>query len=96
MQNALDFSKQKQSIEIKAFTGRAGVQIEIKDYGSGIPDYAEQRIFDRFYSLSRPESHKKGTGLGLSFVKEIVRLHQGSIQIKNHPEGGVLATLILP
>ena len=72
------------------------IRIEILDQGPGMPDYAEQRIFDRFYSLSRPLSQKKGTGLGLSFVKEIARLHNGSIEITNHPENGVIAILNLP
>ena len=45
------------------------------DSGSGIPDYALERIFERFYSLPR-ENGLKSSGLGLAFVQEVARLHQ--------------------
>lgn len=65
------------------------------DDGPGIPDYARERIFERFYSLPRP--HKaKSTGLGLPFVREVALLHGGTVEIHNRPEGGVCACLHLP
>ncbi|MBF3299530.1 two-component system sensor histidine kinase CreC, partial [Leptospira borgpetersenii serovar Ballum] len=65
------------------------------DTGSGIPDYALARIFERFYSLPRA-SGQKSSGLGLAFVQEVARLHQGEIALVNRPEGGVEARLTLP
>lgn len=64
------------------------------DSGSGIPDYALDRIFERFYSLPR-ENGVKSSGLGLAFVQEVARLHQGEITLRNREEGGVIATLTL-
>ncbi|WP_043585290.1 two-component system sensor histidine kinase CreC [Geminisphaera colitermitum] len=69
--------------------------ITIDDTGPGIPDYAQERVFERFYSLPRPESGAKSTGLGLSFVREVAHLHGGDITLQNRPEGGCRATLTL-
>jgi two-component system sensor histidine kinase CreC len=66
------------------------------DSGSGIPDYALDRIFERFYSLPRPGNGRKGSGLGLNFVREIARLHGGDVRLSNRPEGGVCASLFIP
>ena len=68
--------------------------ITVRDSGQGIPDYALNRIFERFYSLPREDGHKS-SGLGLAFVQEVARLHQGTIQVINLPAGGVEARLTL-
>ena len=73
-----------------------GVDIVVRDQGPGIPDYADARVFEKFYSLARPHSNKKSTGLGLPFVKEIAELHHGRVSLKNADGGGALATLALP
>jgi two-component system sensor histidine kinase CreC len=54
-------------------------------------------VFERFYSLPRPDTGKKSTGLGLCFVKEVAQLHGGSVELSNI-EGaqGAKAMLILP
>ena len=54
--------------------------------GPGIPDFAEGKVFEKFYSLARPATAKKSTGLGLSFVKEIADLHRGRATLKNQAE----------
>ena len=69
---------------------------QVPDRGPGIPDYAQDKVFEKFYSLARPHSRKKSTGLGLAFVKEIASLHHGRIELVNADGGGALATLSLP
>ncbi len=69
--------------------------IRIDDEGPGIPDYAKARIFERFYSLPRPDTGKKSTGLGLSLVNEVAKLHGGSIRIGNRAGAGASAELRL-
>jgi len=66
------------------------------DEGPGIPEYAQGRIFERFYSLARPGTGKKSTGLGLNFVHEVAQLHDGTIRVTNRPAGGAIAELRLP
>jgi two-component system, OmpR family, sensor histidine kinase CreC len=96
LDNALDFSPDGGRIEVTlAPTGRHA-EIRVRDHGPGIPDYADERVFEKFYSLARPGSQRKSTGLGLPFVREIAALHQGRITLRNAPSGGAIATLTLP
>ncbi|WP_332749067.1 ATP-binding protein, partial [Hydrogenophaga sp.] len=55
----------------------------VRDQGPGIPDYARERIFERFYSLPRGEAQDKGSGLGLCLVKEVSDLHDGQVWVEN-------------
>ncbi len=96
VQNAIDFSPSGSTIELSVATKRRGVEFNVHDSGPGIPDYACERIFERFYSLKRPESGRKSSGLGLSLVREIATLHQGTIEVANHPDGGAVASLYFP
>lgn len=95
LENALDFSPNGASIELYDESSLRAHHLIVRDHGVGIPPYALDKVFDRFYSLPRPHTHKS-TGLGLSFVREVLRKHGGDIEINNHPEGGVLVRLILP
>ena len=94
--NALDFSPAGATVTLGLTRRRRSVDVTVRDVGPGIPDYAEGKVFEKFYSLARPHSKKKSTGLGLSFVKEIAELHHGRATLKNAPGGGVIATLSLP
>jgi two-component system sensor histidine kinase CreC len=99
LSNALDFSPPGGVIELSLRVQRRSVHIQVRDQGPGIPDYAQDKVFEKFYSLARPQTRKKSTGLGLPFVKEIAALHQGRIELSNRPsdEGlGAVATLSLP
>ena len=95
LRNALDFSATGQTVKLGASADNLGVTISVQDEGPGIPEYARERIFDRFYSLPRPASGRKSTGLGLNFVREVAQLHGGSITIDN-PARGTLALLFIP
>ena len=72
------------------------LEIRVSDQGPGIPDYAHERVFERFYSLARPATGLRSSGLGLPFVREVARLHGGVAEIRNLPAGGAMATLRLP
>ena len=69
---------------------------EVVDSGPGIPDFALPRVFERFYSLPRPDTGRKSSGLGLAFVREVALLHGGEVELFNRPEGGTRALLSLP
>jgi two-component system sensor histidine kinase CreC len=94
--NALDFSPPGGKVAIEVVAHARTCDIVVRDSGPGIPEYAEGKVFEKFYSLARPATAKKSTGLGLSFVKEIADLHRGRATLKNQAGGGAVATLSLP
>lgn len=94
--NAADFTPTNGTIKTVISTHSNHITITVEDSGSGIPDYATKRIFERFYSLARPDSGRKSSGLGLPFAKEAIELHGGTISLENGENGGALATISLP
>lgn len=95
LDNAIGFAPPGSRIELRAQRAGQGVEISVRDRGEGIPAYAQERVFDRFYSLPRPSSGKS-TGLGLPFVREVASLHGGTVTVGNHADGGAVARLCLP
>lgn len=95
LDNALDFTPPGGEILLSAEHHDGHVTILVTDTGSGIPDYAQGRVFERFYSLPRSNG-QKSSGLGLAFVQEVVRLHRGKIVLENREQGGTQARLTLP
>ena len=96
LQNAVEFSAQDGAIVVSLEERDRRAEIRILDSGPGIPGYALERVFDKFYSLRRPGTGKTSSGLGLAFVKEVADLHGGQARLKTRSEGGAEATLILP
>jgi len=96
LENALAFSPDDSSIALSLERNAGRYDLIVRDSGSGIPDYALPRIFDRFYSLDRPGTQRKSSGLGLPFVREVALLHGGDVTLKNLKEGGVEARISLP
>jgi two-component system, OmpR family, sensor histidine kinase CreC len=96
LQNAIDFSPSSGIIAVICTKSGDSVNLFIDDEGPGIPDFARPRVFEKFFSLERPETGKKSTGLGLNFAKEVALLHGGSVDVNNLPERGLRAHLTLP
>lgn len=106
VQNALEFTPRGGRVELRAARqtipvgdGRdltEAVVFTVEDSGSGVPGYAVDRVFERFYSLERPSTGRKSTGLGLALVREIAQLHGGDASLENRAAGGARASLRLP
>jgi two-component system, OmpR family, sensor histidine kinase CreC len=96
VQNAVEFSMADGVVDVTVECGEGCVRVVVDDEGPGVPAFALDRIFERFYSLPRPNGGRKSTGLGLSFVREIAGLHAGRVEVVNRMEGGTRAVLILP
>ncbi|MGB0743423.1 MAG: ATP-binding protein, partial [Opitutales bacterium] len=97
VQNAIDFSPGGGTIIVRLEILDERVRLSVLDEGPGIPEYALERIFDRFYSLPRPGKERKSSGLGLCFAKEAIELHGGGLSLKNRVDGeGAQAVLSLP
>jgi two-component system sensor histidine kinase CreC len=96
VRNALDFAPEASTVEIRARATRKAVELSVRDRGPGLPEYAQSRVFEKFFSLPRPGTGRKSTGLGLAFVREVAQLHGGTARLANHPDGGAVATMVLP
>jgi len=96
LENAIDFSPRGEPVHLALSEQDNVAVLSIRDHGEGIPDYARERVFERFYSLRHHGVGRKGTGLGLTLVKEAAELHGGSIALDPVPSGGTDAKLTLP
>ena len=95
LSNALDFTPSGGTIRVDTEINDGYYSIKVIDSGIGIPDFALEHVYERFYSLPRPNKGKS-SGLGLAFVKEVALLHNGNIMLNNRVnEQGAIATLIL-
>jgi len=83
LQNAIEFAPADTTVTISVERQGKMVVVKILDEGPGIPAYAQNKIFDRFYSLARPSTGKRSSGLGLCFAREVANLHHGSVMVQN-------------
>lgn len=83
----------------RAFIDDDGTRLEIRvqDEGPGIPPAALEKVFDPFYRIEGSRSRETGgTGLGLTIARSVAETHGGSLVLRNRPEGGLEAVLVLP
>ncbi len=94
LDNALFYGKKA---EINVQDDERQLRITIRDYGPGIPEAARQRVFEPYVRLESSRNRNTGgAGLGLSIARSIIRGHGGNVLLSNHPEGGLLVTVLLP
>lgn len=94
--NAVDFSPDGATVHLRLEVRDGSAVVSVRDAGPGVPEYARDKVFEKFYSLARPATGRKSTGLGLTFVRQVASLHHGHVALENGAEGGALATLSLP
>ena len=96
VENAVSFSPAGGKVEVDVSRDQGMCVVRVIDSGPGVPDYALPRVFERFYSLPRPQGGSRSSGLGLPFVSQVAELHRGSVTLANVPPRGAIATLSLP
>ena len=95
LDNAISFTPAGKTLTIALEQSVQQLVLSIINQGPAIPDYALSHIFERYYSLPRPDTGLKSTGLGLTLVKEVLDKHQATIRIKNNA-GGVAVQIYFP
>ena len=87
--NAFKYTPKGGKINVSISSTNTQAHISIKDNGSGIPQEAVNKIFERFYQLENgANKFTLGTGIGLALSKGIIDLHHGNIHVKSEPEQG--------
>jgi len=97
LENAIKYSPEGSEITINLNEENNLIKLSISDSGEGIPDEEKENIFKKFYRIGNENTRKKkGTGLGLFIVKNLVLLHNGSIEVKNNSPKGTIFVLQFP
>jgi len=97
LDNALKYSPQSPEIEVRLLSHATEIQLDIQDNGLGIPKAYQEKIFDKFFRVPTGDRHDvKGHGLGLSYVAEVVRRHDGRIEVQSEAGTGTTFSLFLP
>ena len=89
LDNAIKYSNKELVVEIETSVDEKGFTVKIKDKGIGMIAAVRKRIFDKFYRESSGNIHNvKGHGLGLAYVKQIIKMHSGTISVSSAPNQG--------
>ena len=97
LENALKYTPEGGEITITASKTPEKIQVMIHNTGPGISQEHLPHLFDRFYRVEADRSSQTGgSGLGLAIAREIVRIHQGEIDVQSEPGQGVTVTVYLP
>ena len=95
VENGIKYNRIDGSVTVKAFTKDQHIYLTVADTGNGIPKDLRERVFEPFFRLDKSRSRELGgVGLGLALVHEIVRVHDGTIQVKDNPTGGTIFEVI--
>ena len=91
VENAIKYNHSLGQVTVTAYQRNKQVYLSVEDTGSGIPKELRERVFEPFFRVDKSRSRELGgVGLGLAFVREIVRVHDGSICIKSGKTGGTI------
>ena len=94
LDNSLKYGEGKINIHISLSETNGKVQLALTDNGPGIPEEYREKVFEKFFRVPSGNRHNtKGHGLGLSYAAQVMRQHNGSINVNNIAEGGCVFTL---
>ena len=97
LENAINYSPENTNVSVSSTVNEEIVEIVVADQGIGIPEDAQDRIFERFYRVDPARSRETGgTGLGLSIVKHVASNHGGDVKVWSSPNVGSSFAIRLP
>ena len=96
VENAIKYNHSGGQVIVTADRKEKQVYLSVEDTGAGIPEELKERVFEPFFRVDKSRSRELGgVGLGLALVREIVRVHDGSITVKSNPSGGTIFEVVL-
>ena len=97
VENAIKYNHSGGQVTVTAYRKEKHVYLSVEDTGNGIPEELRDRVFEPFFRVDKSRSRELGgVGLGLALVREIVRVHDGSIAVRSNPSGGTVFDVMLP
>ena len=97
VENAIKYNFSGGTVTVNATQQNSQLHLTVEDTGNGIPEELKERMFEPFFRLDKSRSRELGgVGLGLALVREIVRVHNGSILVKNNANSGTTFEVIFP
>ena len=97
VENAIKYNFSGGTVTVNATQQNSQLHLTVEDTGNGIPEELKEQIFEPFFRLDKSRSRELGgVGLGLALVREIVRVHNGSILVKNNANSGTTFEVIFP
>ena len=95
VENAIKYNHSGGQVIVEAYQKENHVYLSVEDTGAGIPEELKERVFEPFFRVDKSRSRELGgVGLGLALVREIVRVHDGSITVKSNPSGGTIFEVV--
>ena len=95
VENAIKYNHSDGQVTVNAYKKQKYIYLSVEDTGSGIPKELRERVFEPFFRVDKSRSRELGgVGLGLALVREIVRVHDGTISINSNPAGGTIFEVI--
>ena len=96
VENAIKYNHSGGQVTVTADRKEKHVYLSVEDTGAGIPEELKERVFEPFFRVDKSRSRELGgVGLGLALVREILRVHDGSITVKSNPSGGTIFEVVL-
>ena len=96
VENAIKYNHLGGQVTVTADRKEKHVYLSVEDTGAGIPEELKERVFEPLFRVDKSRSRELGgVGLGLALVREIVRVHDGSITVKSNPSGGTIFEVVL-
>ena len=96
VENAIKYNHSGGQVIVTADRKENHVYLSVEDTGAGIPEELKESVFEPFFRVDKSRSRELGgVGLGLALVREIVRVHDGSITVKSNPSGGTIFEVVL-
>ena len=97
VENAIKYNKENGWVHVSLDANHKFFFVKVIDSGCGIPEEAQEHIFERFYRVDKSHSREiGGTGLGLAIAKNIVLMHKGIIEISSVVDEGTTITVRIP
>lgn len=96
LSNAFKFTPNKGSISLDIAVRGTNLELTFTDTGCGIEDGAKEKIFQRFYQSGKNQSSNGGSGIGLHIVSEYVKMHQGTVCVRDNQPCGSVFLITLP